>query len=353
MNIEELDNIEELSEDFEQSELFEHHRLIIEPGQKLMRLDKYLVCRLASTSRNRIQNAAEAGNILVNGQSAKNSYKVKPGDIVSIVLSFPKSENELVAQNIPLDIVYEDDHLIIVNKKPGMVVHPSYGHYEGTLVNALVYRFRQLPMFNGGDIRPGLVHRIDKDTSGLLVIAKSDLALNKLAKQFFDHSCKRSYIALVWGNLPSDSGTITGHVGRNLKNRKVMDVFPDGSHGKEAITHYKVLERLGYLNLVECRLETGRTHQIRVHFKHIGHPLFNDWEYGGDKILKGTTYTKYKQFVENCFKTLPRQALHAKSLGFIHPATGKEIFFDSELPDDMQQCIDKWRNYISSREEIQ
>ena len=346
-----IDNIEntEINEDFEQSELYEHHKLIIEPGQKLMRLDKYLVCRLASTSRNRIQNAAEAGNILVNGQPAKNSYKVKPGDIVSIVLSFPKSEHELVAQDIPLDVVYEDDHLIIVNKKPGMVVHPSYGHYEGTLVNALAYRFKQLPMFKGEDVRPGLVHRIDKDTSGLLVIAKNEIALNKLAKQFFDHTCKRSYIALVWGNLPDDSGTITGHVGRNLKNRKVMDVFPDGTHGKEAVTHYRVIERLGYVNLVECRLETGRTHQIRVHFKHIGHPLFNDGEYGGDKILKGTTFTKYKQFVENCFNILSRQALHAKSLGFIHPATGKDIFFDSELPNDMHMCIEKWRSYTNSR----
>lgn len=351
MSSEQFEDVE-LNEDFEQSELYEHHRLVIEPGQKLMRLDKYLVCRLASTSRNRIQNAAEAGNILVNGQSAKNSYKVKPGDIVSIVLSFPKSEHELVAQDIPLDVAYEDDHLIIVNKKPGMVVHPSYGHYEGTLVNALAYRFQQLPMFKGTDVRPGLVHRIDKDTSGLLVIAKTDLALNKLAKQFFDHSCKRSYVALVWGNLPDETGTITGHVGRNLKNRKVMDVFPDGSHGKEAITHYRVLERLGYVNLVECRLETGRTHQIRVHFKHIGHPLFNDSEYGGDKILKGTTFTKYKQFVENCFSILPRQALHAKSLGFIHPETGKEIFFDSELPDDMRICIEKWRNYTNSRNDF-
>lgn len=344
-----LDEFEELSEDFEQSELYEHHRLIVETGQKLMRLDKYLSCRLASTSRNRIQNAAEAGNILVNSKPTKNSYKVKPGDIISIVLSFPKSEKEIIPQDIPINVIYEDEHLVVVNKKPGMVVHPSFGHYDGTLVNALAYRFSKLPQLKGEDIRPGLVHRIDKDTSGLLVIAKTDLALNKLAKQFYDHSCKRSYQALVWGNLPHDSGTITGHVGRNLKNRKIMDVFPDGSHGKEAITHYKVLERLGYVNLVECRLETGRTHQIRVHFKYIGHPLFNDWEYGGDKILKGTNTTKYKQFLENCFETCPRQALHAKSLGFIHPATNEEMFFDSELPNDMQSCIQKWRDYISNR----
>lgn len=350
MSIEDFE-IDETSEEFEQSELFEHHRLIIEPGQKMMRLDKYLVCRLASTSRNRIQNAAEAGNILVNGKAAKNSYKVKPGDIVSIVLSYPKTEHELVAQDIPLDIFYEDEHLVVVNKKPGMVVHPAFGHYDGTLVNALAYRFQQLPMFSGKEVRPGLVHRIDKDTSGLLVIAKTDIAMNKLAKQFFDHTCKRSYQALVWGNMPEDTGTITGHVGRNLKNRKVMDVFPDGDYGKEAITHYRVLERFGYVNLVECRLETGRTHQIRVHFKSIGHPLFNDWEYGGDKILKGTTFTKYKQFVENCFKMLPRQALHAKSLGFVHPATGKDVFFESELPDDMKNCIEKWRNYTAGRDD--
>jgi 23S rRNA pseudouridine1911/1915/1917 synthase len=349
---EEFDNAE-TNEEFEQSELYEHHRLEIEDGQKPMRLDKYLVCRLASTSRNRIQNAADAGNILVNQKAAKSSYKVKPGDVVSIVLSYPKTENELVAQEIPLDVFYEDEHYIIVNKQPGMVVHPSYGHYDGTLVNALAFRFKDLPMFSGKEVRPGLVHRIDKDTSGLLVIAKSELALNKLAKQFFDHSCKRSYVALVWGNLPEDSGTITGHVGRNLKNRKVMDVFPDGEYGKEAITHYRVLERLGYVNLIECRLETGRTHQIRVHMKYIGHPLFNDADYGGDKILKGTTFTKYKQFVENCFKILPRQALHAKSLGFVHPATGEEVMYNSELPEDMQKCIDKWRSYVINRSEFE
>jgi len=344
--------IDDVNEESEQSELYEHHRLVIEQGQKMMRLDKYLVCRLPSTSRNRIQNASEAGNILVNGNSAKNSYKVKPGDVVSIVLSYPKSEFELVPEDIPLDIVYEDDDLIIVNKKAGMVVHPAFGHFEGTLVHALAYRFQNLPMFEGKDVRPGLIHRIDKDTSGILVVAKSEIALNKLARQFFDHSCKRSYQALVWGNMPEDTGTITGNIGRSLKNRKVMDVFPNGDYGKEAITHYKVLERLDYVNLVECHLETGRTHQIRVHFKSIGHPLFNDAEYGGDKILKGTSFTKYKQFVENCFKALPRQALHAKSLGFVHPATSKEVFFDSNLPEDMQNCITRWRNYTVGREDM-
>jgi 23S rRNA pseudouridine1911/1915/1917 synthase len=339
------------SEDFEQSEFYEHFRFEIEPGQKPMRLDKYLVVRMASTSRNRIQNAATAGNILVNNKQAKPSYKIKPNDIVSIVLSYPKTEFELLPEDIDLNIIYEDDDLVIVNKNPGMVVHPSFGHFNGTLVNAMAYRFSKLEMFKGKEVRPGLVHRIDKDTSGLLVVCKTEIAIEKIARQFYDHSCKRSYIALVWGNLPEDTGTITGHVGRNLKNRKVMDVYPDGSYGKEAITHYKVLERLGYVNLVECRLETGRTHQIRVHFKHIGHPLFNDADYGGDKILKGTNFTKYKQFVTNCFKILPRQALHAKSLGFVHPQTDKEVLFDSELPEDMSKCIYKWRNYISGRDE--
>lgn len=338
-------------DNFDQTELYEHHRLEVEPGQKLMRLDKYLVARMANTSRNRIQNAAAAGNIIVNEKSVKPSYKIKPGDIISIVLSYPKTEFEVVAEDIPVNIIHEDEHFVIVNKEPGMVVHPAFGHFSGTLVNALAYKFSQLDMFKGEEPRPGLVHRIDKDTSGLLVVCKTDIAMNKIAKQFFDHSCKRTYIALVWGNLPEDTGTITGHIGRNLKNRKVMDVFPDGSYGKEAITHYKVIERLGYVNLVECTLETGRTHQIRAHFKHIGHPLFNDACYGGDKILKGTTFTKYKQFVINCFKTLPRQALHAKSLGFIHPTTGKEVFFDSELPSDMSNCLEKWRNYIAHRKD--
>ncbi len=333
----------------EQSDLYEHHRFEIEAGQTPMRLDKYLVIRLASTSRNRIQNAATAGNILINDKPVKSSYKIKPGDIVSILLSYPKTEFDLVPEDIPLDVVYEDDDIIIINKKPGMVVHPSFGHFSGTLVNALAYRFSKLPMFNGENVRPGLVHRIDKDTSGLLVVCKNEIAINKIAKQFYDHTCKRSYIALVWGNLKEDSGTITGHIGRNYKNRKIMDVFPDGSYGKEAVTHYKVIEKLGYVNLVECKLETGRTHQIRVHLKHIGHPLFNDADYGGDKILKGTTFTKYKQFVANCFKELPRQALHAKSLGFIHPRTEKEVFFDSELPEDMRNCINKWRNYVIQR----
>lgn len=337
----------DILENEDQSELYEHFRFVIDKGQSNERIDKFLANHLASTSRTRVQNAAAAGNILVNGKSIKSNYKIKSGDIISIVLSYPKPDFEIIPQDIPLNIVYEDDDLIVVNKKAGMVVHPGFGNFEGTLVNALVYRFQQLPLFkNKEEIRPGLVHRIDKNTTGLVVIAKNEIASNFLAKQFFEHSCKRSYIAIVWGNLPNDSGTIVGNIGRSLKNRKVMDIFPNGDYGKEAITHYKVIERLTYVNLVECHLETGRTHQIRVHFKSIGHPLFGDPEYGGDKIIKGTTFTKYKQFVENCFEIIPRQSLHAKSLGFIHPTTKQQLFFDSELPEDMKLCIEKWRNYV-------
>lgn len=331
-------------------EKYEHKHLTVELGQKQMRIDKYLSIRLPNTSRNRIQNATESGCVFVNEKPVRSSYKIKPNDEISIKLSFPKRETGIIPQDLPLNVVYEDDDLIIVNKQPGMVVHPSFGHFDGTLVNALAYRFKDLPMFNEETFRPGLVHRIDMNTSGLLVVAKTEIAREGLAKQFFYHTCRRAYNALVWGNMPEDEGTIIGNVGRNLKDRKIMDVFPNGDYGKEAITHWRVLERLGYVNLVECRLETGRTHQIRVHFKHIGHPLFNDWEYGGDQILKGTTFTKYKQFVENCFKILPRQALHAKSLGFVHPVTGKEIYFESDLPEDMTNCINKWRNYIAGRE---
>ena len=264
-------------------------------------------------------------------------------------MAYPPREIELIPENIPLNIVYEDDQLVIVNKEPGMVVHPSYGHYSGTLVNAMMYHLKDLPLYNTGDKRPGLVHRIDKNTSGLLVLAKTEQALNKLAKQFFDKTTERRYYALVWGTFKEKEGTITGHIGRNIKNRKVMHVFPDGSQGKHAVTHYKVLEELGYITLIECKLETGRTHQIRVHFQYIGHPLFNDFEYGGDQILKGTTF-KYKQFVQNCFNILPRQALHAKTLGFTHPSTDEFMRFESELPDDMTQVIEKWKRYLSGRE---
>jgi len=340
---------EEIVENEEQ-ELFEHYRFEVDPGQKLLRIDKFLTNRIENASRSKIQSAADAGNILVNEKPVKSNYKVKPNDIISIVMAYPPREIELIPEDIPLNIVYEDGHLIIVNKEPGMVVHPSYGHYTGTLVNALMFHLKDLPLFNTGDMRPGLVHRIDKNTSGLLIIAKTEQALNKLAKQFFDKTTERRYIALVWGTFEEKEGTITGHIGRNIRDRKIMQVFPDGSQGKHAVTHYKVIEELGYISMVECRLETGRTHQIRVHFQHIGHPLFNDFEYGGDQILKGTTFTKYKQFVQNCFNILPRQALHAKTLGFTHPGTGKFMRFDSELPADMVEVIEKWRRYLSGRD---
>jgi 23S rRNA pseudouridine1911/1915/1917 synthase len=337
---------EEISD---QLELFEHYRFRVDPGQSLLRIDKYLFARMESTSRTRIQNAANAGNILVNNKPVKPNYKVKPADIVQIVLPTPPREIELIPENIPLNIVYEDDDVVVVNKEPGMVVHPAYGNYTGTLVNALMWHFKDLPLFQSGELRPGLVHRIDKNTSGILVIAKNELSLNRLSKQFYDRTTDRKYIALIWGTPEPAEGTITGNVGRNIRDRKIMQVFPDGSQGKTAITHYKVLEEFGYVSLIECKLETGRTHQIRVHFSFIRHPLFNDDEYGGDKILKGTTFTKYQQFVKNCFKILPRQALHAKSLAFDHPVTGKRLSFDSELPDDMKKVIEKWRNYTSER----
>jgi 23S rRNA pseudouridine1911/1915/1917 synthase len=336
----------------DQQELFEHYRFKADPGQSLLRIDKFIFTRIESTSRTRIQNAANAGNILVNNKPVRPSYKVRPGDIVQIVLPTPPREIELIPENIPINIIYEDDDVVVVNKEPGMVVHPAYGNYSGTLVNALMWHFKDLPLFQTGELRPGLVHRIDKDTSGILVIAKNELALNRLSKQFFDRTTDRKYIALIWGTPVPSKGTITGNIGRNIRDRKIMQVFPDGSQGKTAITHYKVLEDLGYISIIECKLETGRTHQIRVHFSFIKHPLFNDDEYGGDKILKGTTFSKYQQFVKNCFRILPRQALHAKSLAFDHPVTGKRLLFDSELPDDMKQVIEKWRNYTSARGNI-
>jgi 23S rRNA pseudouridine1911/1915/1917 synthase len=341
---------EEESVEQQELELFEHYRFKADPGQSVLRIDKFLSDRLEGTSRTRIQNAANAGNILVNNKTVKPNYKVKPGDIVQVVLPTPPREIELIPENIPLNIIYEDDDVLVVNKEPGMVVHPAYGNYSHTLVNALMWHFKDLPLFNSGEARPGLVHRIDKNTSGILVIAKNEYALNRLSKQFFDRTTDRRYNALVWGTPEPRTGTITGNVGRSIKDRKVMQVFKDESEGKPAITHYKVLEDLGYISLVECKLETGRTHQIRVHFSHIKHPLFNDEEYGGDQILKGTTFTKYQQFIKNCFKILPRQALHAKSLAFDHPVTGKRLSFDSDLPDDMVQVIEKWRKYTAGRE---
>jgi 23S rRNA pseudouridine1911/1915/1917 synthase len=335
----------------EQGELYEHFRFTVDKGQSPVRIDKFVTCRIENASRTKVQYAAEAGNILINNKAVKSNYKVKPGDVISIVLAFPPRDTEIIPEDIPLNIVYEDDDLIIINKEPGMVVHPAYGNYTGTLVNALYWRYKDLPLFQSGDIRPGLVHRIDKNTSGIMVVAKNELSLQKMAKQFFYHTIDRHYIALVWGNLVNDKGTITGHIWRSAQDRKIMAVYEDGSQGKHAITHYNVIERLNYVTLIDCKLETGRTHQIRTHFKHIGHPLFNDTEYGGDKILKGTTFSKYKQFVDNCFKILPRQALHAKSLTFEHPTTRKIMSFDSQLPADMEQVITKWRNYTSQSSE--
>jgi 23S rRNA pseudouridine1911/1915/1917 synthase len=339
---------EEIESDLQ--ELFEHYRFLVDPGQSLLRIDKFLYSRLENSSRTRIQVGANAGNILVNNLTVKSSYKVKPGDLIQVVLPTPPRDIELIPENIPINIVYEDDDVVVVNKEPGMVVPPGYGNYRGTLVNALMWHFKDLPLFNSGELRPGLVHRIDKNTSGILVIAKTELALVKLSKQFYDRTTDRRYVALVWGTPDPLEGTITGCVGRNIKDRKVMQVFPDETMGKPAITHYKVLEELGYISMVECKLETGRTHQIRVHFMYIKHPLFNDYEYGGDQILKGTTFTKYQQFVKNCFKILPRQALHAKSLAFDHPVTGKRLSFESDIPEDMTQVIEKWKKYISGRD---
>jgi 23S rRNA pseudouridine1911/1915/1917 synthase len=333
----------------EQNELFEHHRFNVDKGQGILRIDKYLSNKLENVSRTRVQNAARAGNILVNDTPVKPNYRVKPNDVISILLPHPPREIEIIPENIPVNIIYEDDNIIVVNKGAGMVVHPGHGNYTGTLVNALCYHLKDLPLYKSGEIRPGLVHRIDKDTSGILVVAKTEIALNKLAKQFYDHTVERKYVALVWGNLEASEGTVSGYIGRSRKDRMKMQVYSAEDYGKPAVTHYKVIERLGYVNLIECRLETGRTHQIRVHMEHIRHPLFNDERYGGDKILKGTTFTKYRQFVQNCFKILPRHALHAKSLGFIHPATGKHISFDSPLPDDMRTVIEKWRNYVAGR----
>ena len=337
------------NEELEDGETYEHFRLQVDPGQKSVRIDKFLSNRIDNASRSRIQAAADAGNILVNGTAVKSNYKVKPNDDIQIVMDYPRRELKIIAEDIPLDIVYEDDHLVVINKPPGLVVHPGHGNYSGTLVNALAWYFKDLPLFNSEDPRPGLVHRIDKDTSGLLVVAKTEQAKNKLALQFFEKTTERRYQALVWGSLKEDEGTITGNIGRSLKNRQVFTVFPEGDYGKHAVTHYKVLKRIGYVSLVECRLETGRTHQIRVHMKYINHPLFNDSNYGGDQILRGTTFTKYKQFVQNCFKVLPRQALHAKTLGFVHPATGERMLFDSPLPEDMKEAIEKWENYIANR----
>ena len=330
------------------TEMYEHFRFVADKGQTLLRVDKFLVARMEKSSRNRIQQAAEAGCILVNGKAVKSNYRVKPLDVVSIVMDRPRYELEIIAENIPLEIVYEDEHLLVVNKPAGLVVHPGHGNYHGTLVNALAYHFKDNPDYDVNDPRMGLVHRIDKDTSGLLVVAKTPNAKTSLGKQFFDKTTKREYVAVVWGVPSPEIGRIEGHIGRSLKDRLQMAVFPDGDYGKHAVTHYEVLESLGYVSVVKCRLETGRTHQIRVHMKHIGHPLLADARYGGDEILRGTTSAKYRQFVNNCFALCPRQALHARTLGFVHPETGEEMFFSAPVPDDMTAMIDKWRNYSAN-----
>ena len=336
------DNIQHDSDD-----LFEHYRIIADPKQSLTRIDKFLVDRLPNVTRTKIQDGIKLGFVKVHDQNVKANYKVRPDDVISVSLPQPPRDRDVVAENIPLDIVYEDEFLLVVNKPAGMVVHPAHNNWTGTLVNALTYHFQNLPTMQNNEGRPGLVHRIDKDTSGLLVIAKTETAMNGLAKQFFDHTIKRKYYALVWGEPEKEKGTIDVNVGRSLKDRRITVAFPEADFGRQAITHFQVVKKLRYVSLVQCQLETGRTHQIRAHMKYLGHPLFNDAMYGGDKILKGAVFSKYKAFVENCFKIIPRQALHAKSLGFTHPVTKKDLDFDSELPDDMQKVISKWEAYLN------
>ena len=345
-----LDDVEPVVDN--PAELYEHFRVVVDKGQSQVRVDKYLFERLVNSSRNRIQKAADAGLIMANGKPVKSSYKVKPCDVLTVMMDRPRYDNDIIPEDIPLDIVYEDNDLMVVNKPAGLVVHPGCGNYHGTLVNAIAWHLKDNPKYDPNDPQVGLVHRIDKDTSGLLVVAKTPDAKTHLGLQFYNKTTKRKYNALVWGVVENNEGTIEGNIGRNPKDRMQMAVLSDPAQGKHAVTHYRVLERLGYVTLVECVLETGRTHQIRVHMKHIGHTLFNDERYGGNEILKGTHFSKYKQFVNNCFETCPRQALHAMTLGFVHPRTGEEMFSTSPLPEDMTNLIDKWRNYISNREEL-
>ena len=345
-----LDDVEPVVDN--PAELYEHFRVVVDKGQSQVRVDKYLFERLVNSSRNRIQKAADAGLIMANGKPVKSSYKVKPCDVLTVMMDRPRYDNDIIPEDIPLDIVYEDNDLMVVNKPAGLVVHPGCGNYHGTLVNAIAWHLKDNPKYDPNDPQVGLVHRIDKDTSGLLVVAKTPDAKTHLGLQFYNKTTKRKYNALVWGIVENNEGTIEGNIGRNPKDRMQMAVLSDPAQGKHAVTHYRVVERLGYVTLVECVLETGRTHQIRVHMKHIGHTLFNDERYGGNEILKGTHFSKYKQFVNNCFETCPRQALHAMTLGFVHPRTGEEMFFTSPLPEDMTNLIDKWRNYISNREEL-
>ena len=353
----EIDDITELDESLDDiepvgssPELYEHFRVTVDKGQAPIRIDKYLFERIVNASRNRIQMAANNGYVMANGKPVKSSYKVKPLDVLTVMMDRPRYENDIIPEDIPLDIVYEDDDLMVINKPAGLVVHPGCGNYHGTLVNAIAWHLRNVPTYDPNDPQVGLVHRIDKDTSGLLVIAKTPDAKTHLGLQFYNKTTKREYNALVWGIIEENEGTIEGNIGRNPKDRMQMAVLSDPTQGKHAVTHYEVLERLGYVTLVKCVLETGRTHQIRVHMKHIGRVLFNDERYGGHEILKGTHFSKYKQFVNNCFAICPRQALHAKTLGFVHPRTGKELFFTSELPEDMTLLLEKWRAYISNRE---
>lgn len=338
----------EFQEEEEDNDLFEHYRFKADKGQELLRIDKFLMDRIPNTTRNKLQNALSEGHILVNKKPVKANYRVKPLDDISVELPYPPQEIELIPENIPLDILYEDDDLIVLNKQSNMVVHPGFGNFTGTLVNGLIHHFANLPETAMAN-RPGLVHRLDKNTTGVMVVAKTEKALSHLANQFFERTIERRYQALVWGDFEEENGTIEGHVGRSLQNRKIMNVFPDGAYGKHAITHFKVLKRFGYVTLVECKLETGRTHQIRVHMQYIKHPLFNDYDYGGDKILKGTSFSKYKQFIANCFEILPRQALHAKSLGFEHPTTKERMFFETDLPEDISKVLEKWETYVSNR----
>ena len=345
-----LDDVEPVVDN--PAELYEHFRVVVDKGQSQVRVDKYLFERLVNSSRNRIQKAADAGLIMANGKPVKSSYKVKLCDVLTVMMDRPRYDNDIIPEDIPLDIVYEDNDLMVINKPAGLVVHPGCGNYHGTLVNAIAWHLKDNPRYDPNDPQVGLVHRIDKDTSGLLVVAKTPDAKTHLGLQFYNKTTKRKYNALVWGIVENNEGTIEGNIGRNPKDRMQMAVLSDPAQGKHAVTHYRILERLGYVTLVECVLETGRTHQIRVHMKHIGHTLFNDERYGGNEILKGTHFSKYKQFVNNCFETCPRQALHAMTLGFVHPRTGEEMFFTSPLPEDMTNLIDKWRNYISNREEL-
>jgi len=331
-------------------ELYERFSITIDKGQEPLRIDKFLANRIEGATRNKLQQAINLGLVMVNGKEIRSNYKIKPLDSIIIYSDMSPEETDVVPEKMELNIVYEDADLMIINKPAGMVVHPGSGNYTGTLLNGISWYLQQQNPGISEEVLPrfGLVHRIDKNTSGLLVLAKTDKAMRQLAKQFFDHTVKRQYVALVWGDMEKDTGTIVAHVGRHLRLRKLFEAYPEGDHGKDAITHYKVLERFGYVTLVECVLETGRTHQIRVHMKYIGHPLFNDDFYGGDKIVKGTVFTKYKQFVDNCFQICRRQALHARTLGFIHPTSGQEVFFEAALPDDMEQVIEKWRAYSTT-----